>query len=160
MTLSLTSPKWPRSSGGWEAFRTPWVWWGRNWNLLPPADIPSFLGARYLPQAHSSGAQPCISRKAVQGGAERTPTTCPLCMAQACPLHVLLWSGALLLSPLPPWPHWKEKMTKSVFFFNEMLLLEEAQASLVIAMSGPHGALWGAGAFWMAPPGLGSLSAS
>lgn len=96
----------------------------------------------------------------MQGGAERTPTTCPLCMAQACPLHVLLWSGALLLSPLPPWPHWKEKMTKSVFFFNEMLLLEEAQASLVIAMSGPHGALWGAGAFWMAPPGLGSLSAS
>lgn len=64
------------------------------------------------------------------------------------PAHqVLLWSGALLLSPLSPWPHWKEKMTKSVFFFNEMLLLEGAQASLVIAMSGPRGALWGAGRF-------------
>lgn len=30
----------------------------------------------------------------MQGGAERMPTTCPLCMEQACPLHILLWSAA------------------------------------------------------------------
>lgn len=97
--------------------------------------------------------QPCIRRKAVQGGAEtRVPTTCPLCMEQACPVHVLLCVGpapvySFILASLEG----ENDQISIFFFFNEMLLLEAAQASLVIAMRGPQGAwaeVGGGGGVW------------
>lgn len=100
----------------------------RNWNLLsllslPPPPPP---GATLPPQA-------C-----------RWP---PLCLDRSglapAPAHPAgIWGPCPCLSWLSLWPDWKQKMTKSVFFFfNEMLLLEEPQASLVVGMSGLEGIL-------------------
>lgn len=97
--------------------------------------------------------QPCIRRKAYRAGLKREcPPRAPFAWSRPAQCtSCCVW--ALLLSTLSSWLHWKEKMTKSVFFFfNEMLLLEAAQASLVIAMRGPQGA-WaevggGGGGVW------------
>lgn len=119
------------------------MWWGRNWNLLAPSGesrpLPE-LGTCPEPCAGPSGISSASGGQPTgQGAQTRMPITCPLCTEQACSVHVpCLWGPCSCLF-LSPWPNWKEKMTKSVFFLNEMLLLEVTQAGLVIVMSGPQG---------------------
>lgn len=127
------------------------MWPGCDWNRLPPAEIPNFPGARYLPQARRCRWP--LSAPARHQEESRTGRGWNDSAHLVSPLHgagLPSARPAVVLGPAPVYSFILALLEGgndqiSIFFFNEMLLLEAAQASLVIAMSGPQGA-WGRGA--------------